>query len=291
MQTIKQYKAWILREEIEDRLFYIALTFAPFYFGLNIFNDLIQDLPLLHLALDILFLVISIAFYFLRRVLNKGSVLIFIFCILILSGFIYFWYSSSGIHGSGSYIFPVLAALVLLINRGFYLHFFSAVLLILTFILVAIPATGIQNTYSELVFELILNLTILAILLVLFKLALDKEQADLESQNLQLDDLNKDLAKKSAELTEYNAEIELIHENLEQLVNQKTKVLNEENKRDSEYSFINAHLVRAPIANILAIIEQSDSQNPKLIELKSNVQELDTIVRKIGKVLAGDLES
>ena len=60
--------------------------------------------------------------------------------------------------------------------------------------------------------------------------------------------------------------------------------MDEENERLLEYSFINAHLVRAPIANILGLT-QLKAGDPKLQQLKRSIEEMDMIVRKIAEVL------
>ena len=80
----------------------------------------------------------------------------------------------------------------------------------------------------------------------------------------------------------------MIQENLERLVVHRAAKLKEENERDLEYSFISAHLVRAPIVNMLAVIQLLGNDNPQLNDRRVNVLRLDSTVREIGKVLAED---
>jgi signal transduction histidine kinase len=282
---VEKLKKWMRKADFEDRIFLIALAVATPYFGINIVFDLWYRSQIEYLLLDISLLVVCSIFFYLQRYPRLRPKLMNIFSSLIIIALVYYWMTSAGIRGGAAYIFPVLSVLIISISRGVYQYFYLALLIALVFILTSelLPISG-EILYLNLLFEFFLNLIILGLLLIIFKLALDRERSDLETQNQQIDKLNLEMSTKSAELEDYNKEIKLIQQNLEILVNKRTEQLHEENKKDLEYSFINAHLVRAPITNILAITQHL--KDPKLKELEKRALALDDTVRKIGRILS-----
>ncbi|WP_370089188.1 hypothetical protein [Ekhidna sp.] len=286
---IKKLKKWILDADFEDRIFLIALAIATPYFVINIVFDLSYTSQKEYLLLDIFLLVTSVTLLYLRQFPRLRPILMNAFSVLTIAAFVYFWMTSAGVRGGAAYIFPVLSVVVISISRGIYRFIFPVILVALIFVLTSdiIPISG-EILYQNLLFEFFLNLIIIAILLIVFKLAIDRERNDLEMQNHQNNELNKELMIKSAELEDYNKEIKLIQQNLEVLVDRRTEQLNNENQKDLEYSFINAHLVRAPIANILAITQHLKDENPALEGLEKNANALDSTVRKIGKILSSE---
>ncbi|WP_425390309.1 hypothetical protein [Ekhidna sp.] len=289
MGFVEKFKIWALSEDVEDRLFITALLFGIPYFGSSIIFDLIYQFETNYILLDSVLLGICLTFYFLCRFKSIRPIIINIFCALLIGGFIYFWSTAEGIKGGAAYSFPVLSALIILLTKGAARYIYSIALVLLLFIITSdiFPVTGVAR-FESLFFEYHLNLFILTFLLLFFKVALDNEKHDLEVQNQQNNELNKALSIKTAELQDYNKEIELIHQNLEKLVNQRTEKLRIENERDLEYSFINAHLVRAPIANMMAIVELIEDKDQQIIDLSQKITELDSTVRKIGEVLSKD---
>jgi signal transduction histidine kinase len=95
------------------------------------------------------------------------------------------------------------------------------------------------------------------------------------------------------DLAEKNEEIASINTNLESIVAERTRSLEDQNKRLSEYAFINAHQLRAPLASILGLINLFKTDTPmqeqhELLELlKKSSVELDQIVRSISRMLEG----
>jgi ligand-binding sensor domain-containing protein len=99
------------------------------------------------------------------------------------------------------------------------------------------------------------------------------------------------LAEKIEELAEKNNEIEHINANLEEIVDQRTKVLEDQNKRISEYAFINAHNLRGPLASILGLInlinQEKEHENRMALNkhLSKSAEALDQVVRSINRML------
>jgi light-regulated signal transduction histidine kinase (bacteriophytochrome) len=99
------------------------------------------------------------------------------------------------------------------------------------------------------------------------------------------------LADKIRELAEKNDEIENINSNLEKIVEMRTKTLEDQNKRISEYSFINAHNLRGPLASILGLInlitKETDAESRQKLNhhLLKSAEALDDVVRSINRML------
>ena len=282
--TISSLRRWFALRTLEDKLFLIALLFAIPYFGLSMLFDFINSGPIRYTILDGSLLLICITLMFLFKVVKWRKYIIAGFSLLLAGGFLLSWTFSGGIEGGGAYIFFVLSVLLILINQGIFNRLITIALVGLVVLITSnvLEITGALS-YHDLVFDFLLNLFILTILLLVFKKSLDNENRELEDQNRQIEALNEELQWKSQKLASYNQEVNVMKKNLEGIVEQRTEKLSLENQRDVEFAFINAHLVRAPIANIIGILNMSASE--ETATLRANVSELDTIVRKIGDVL------
>lgn len=83
------------------------------------------------------------------------------------------------------------------------------------------------------------------------------------------------LAEKNLEIENVNRKMAEVNASLEELVNLRTQVLQEQNKKLSEYAFFNAHKLRAPLARIMGLVN--------LLKSNSNVKELPTILTHLSK--------
>jgi signal transduction histidine kinase len=121
---------------------------------------------------------------------------------------------------------------------------------------------------------------------------------EISSQRDELVVLNEELRSSQEEvmaqrdsLEEKNVEIERMNTNLEKIVADRTQVLEKQNKKLSEYAFINAHKLRAPLASILGIINlltldtDKEEQRKLLDHLDKASLELDKVVRDINQML------
>lgn len=91
-------------------------------------------------------------------------------------------------------------------------------------------------------------------------------------------------------LIKLNEELQELNKNLEARIDQRTKQLTIQNKRLTEYTFVNAHKLRAPVSSILGLISLIDQNKPEeyatiLAHLKTCGNQLDMITRQISKNL------
>ncbi len=91
-------------------------------------------------------------------------------------------------------------------------------------------------------------------------------------------------------LIKFNEELKELNKNLERRIAERTSQLSIQNQRLTEYTFINAHKLRAPVASILGLINllQQVSPNEKesiMIHLKTCGEQLDAIIREVSRNL------
>lgn len=91
-------------------------------------------------------------------------------------------------------------------------------------------------------------------------------------------------------LLKLNEELQELNRNLEERIHERTSQLVLQNQRITEYTFINAHKLRAPVASVLGLINlfhqvSSEEQDEILKYLKTCGEELDGIIREIGRNL------
>lgn len=96
---------------------------------------------------------------------------------------------------------------------------------------------------------------------------------------------------KNEQVTNLMRKVQEMNENLESTVISRTKDIEEQNEKLKEYAFMNSHLVRAPLANILGAIEQLEESgdNSEIKEMKNiikkSAENLDVVIKDVGKSL------
>jgi tetratricopeptide (TPR) repeat protein len=91
-------------------------------------------------------------------------------------------------------------------------------------------------------------------------------------------------------LIKLNEELQELNRGLEDRINERTSQLTIQNQRLTEYTFINAHKLRAPVASILGLINLMPQVKPEekdaiLLHLKTCGEQLDTIIHEVSRNL------
>lgn len=104
---------------------------------------------------------------------------------------------------------------------------------------------------------------------------------------------NAEIQEQALELQKSNIEIKQMNESLENKVKDRTVKIMAQNEKLREYAFSNAHLVRAPLARIMGLVDllidpaTSEEQRTEFRKnLRSSALELDQIIRKVSDVLS-----
>ena len=272
-------------KELEERFFLIVLLCSIPYHLINIVIILLygrNDEPLVIYAV-LLTITLGILVVVIKR--KSSTLTINIFSFLLIAAYLYYLPSSAGPTGGIGYVLVNLIIVSILLTKGLMRYFVTIVLSGIALVLFneLISFSGVIN-YGQLLIDFIINLIFVTVFMLFFKLNFDAERSQLEEKNEQLEKLNNELSAQTDELQKTNDEIQAIRDNLQEKVIERTEKLEKENKRLLEYSFINAHLVRAPIANIIGVTELNEN-DPKLEEVRKGILEMDEVVRKIAEVL------
>ncbi|PIB35448.1 hypothetical protein BFP72_08595 [Reichenbachiella sp. 5M10] len=113
----------------------------------------------------------------------------------------------------------------------------------------------------------------------------------LQLQNNELLEQGEEIAHMNQELHALNQKLIENNGSLESTVAERTKELQNQNKQLKEYAFVNSHMLRAPISNILGLVnllenKQSNTDNKDItIALSQSAKNLDKIARKISSTL------
>ena len=93
--------------------------------------------------------------------------------------------------------------------------------------------------------------------------------------------------QKQDEIKRLNAELRELNENLEKKVEDKVADIKSQNERLEKYAFMNAHVVRAPLANIVGAMElyhemaDPDTKKELLEMVKESAEKLDQAIQEV----------
>ncbi len=99
------------------------------------------------------------------------------------------------------------------------------------------------------------------------------------------------LAEKNREIEMMSKKITEVNEHLEQMVIQRTEVLEDQNTRLTGYAFLNAHKLRAPLARIMGLVnllqmKPAATEKPMIMNhLSVSSEELNEVVSSISKTI------
>lgn len=165
------------------------------------------------------------------------------------------------------------------------------------FIVSALDGFYINFGYGNLVMVLSLSygtvhFLILAFVSFNYANKYNKGQKVLRQQNIEIEEQKQEILLQAQKLEALNKSLKVFNEKLEVKVGQRTLELHDKNKKLTQYAFINAHKLRAPVATIMGLVqffdyeEHSRDQEKQIKQkLKVTVQELERTIVEIRKKL------
>ncbi|MEQ8925865.1 MAG: tetratricopeptide repeat protein [Fulvivirga sp.] len=114
-----------------------------------------------------------------------------------------------------------------------------------------------------------------------------KANKSLSQKNEQIERQNLEIQTQAIKLRDLNDNLENLNQNLEAKIRSRTEELQKSNKELADYAFIHAHELRAPVANILGLVQllRHAQMNPKdhdMVEhLYSATEQLDKVIQGI----------
>ncbi len=143
--------------------------------------------------------------------------------------------------------------------------------------------------------QFLVNGGLLLSAIAVFMIVLIKTRYDLTVREIKarlaLQISNEEIQAQNEEITSQAEEIRVINENLEQLVQDRTKELEKKNQALEEYAFINAHKLRSPVASILGLINLlnktslTEEARGIMSHLEDSTGKLDSVVSSITKAI------
>lgn len=103
--------------------------------------------------------------------------------------------------------------------------------------------------------------------------------------------INAVLQMKNQEIESNAKELEVLNNNLERMVEERTSVIHKKNDQFKEYSFLNAHFVRGPLANIIGLTnllgktKLPPEQQDLLGHIQDSSEKLDKVLGEIKEKL------
>lgn len=114
----------------------------------------------------------------------------------------------------------------------------------------------------------------------------------LERLNDEIVNQKEQIASQASELEKVNSEMQHMNDSLEVLVRERTKKIEDQNKKLRDYAFSNSHEVRAPLSNLLGLINVtkleglSPEEQEEIIEkIYISALDLDSVITKVNKIL------
>jgi signal transduction histidine kinase len=156
------------------------------------------------------------------------------------------------------------------------------------------------SVLSSVKFEMVASAVVSSLYLMRFEVTQSLETANknledtVRKRTQQLSEANEELKTLNQELLASNEEVAALNENLKTMVEERTKKINHQLTKLMEYSHMNSHEVRAPLARMLGLlsllkIENNEEQRKELNDrLYAASQELDDVIKKMNRLLETD---
>jgi signal transduction histidine kinase len=160
---------------------------------------------------------------------------------------------------------------------------------------------GVMDNFMYLImatrFEIVTSTLVLSLYSIQFEARneLEKHKNNLEvlveARTTELGDANDELRRINEILKSNNEEIKMLNENLDDLVKERSKKIEQQLRQLKNYANMNSHQVRAPLARILGLLsllkmDQDEAYKQlHLSKLCESSEELDEVIRKMNRLL------
>lgn len=284
-------------QRFETRVFHYGLIMGCIFRAIRSVHELMIDSPPAVLLLGGFNLLLFGIVFSLHRKHFHIAYAIFFFQILITS--IFTWNNAGGWNGSVPYILFLVVIGVVITSHGFLQ---VVTLLAYGFVIFLFAFTTSLNTFSmpnpnysllSREFDFLANTAILILLTFYLKENFLSYRESVELNNERLKKSTEKLMEQTDQLYQQQVELNILRNNLEQIISGKISESQNQAEILKEYSFVNSHHVRAPLARVLGLIDLIEVENKRnksssnvLHNIKTDAEELDVILRKINKVIS-----
>ncbi|TNE69953.1 hypothetical protein EP331_13550 [bacterium] len=280
------FKAFLIdkNEPLQSRLFKSSLIACSIAATLLFIHDLTSDFFFVDAIAELTGVCISLSIFFLakKETRVKSLTVVFVFAVLVLLDIS--WLGNKGLGIGHSLYFLALLVISIIIVDGKSTTIF---LIIFSINMIGILVTEYVNPefYYIGVHNRMEPVTTKSVFLVISYTIIAWAVLFLKQQYNEAFELNR---KKNEEIDSQKKQIELQNQTLELKVEQRTSHIEKQNEQLLEYAFLNSHKVRAPLSNILAILEiiqHSQLNSEELVNLHKMLvvesERLDSEIRTV----------
>jgi len=282
-----------MKDTFEKSIFMFALILGIGYQLYQVMNGLLAGATTT--LLNILITLSLVGVLLLSQKMKSINALAFFLHMAVLLVFVYFWSEFGGLSGTVPLLLFAYTSCIILTLKGWLQITALSIYLIVFICLTEFPSlTGITVADPGKLSTLQLSIDFFSVCIIIasFLLYLKNKFLNylkrIEHRNKQLQKLSIDVTRQTDKLLYNQEEIKSINENLEMIIEQRVKKIEARNAELEEYAFINAHLVRGPLCQImgLANLMNQESPDPHLDIIYKKAQRVDAITRRINEIIS-----
>jgi signal transduction histidine kinase len=279
-----------MRTPIEKAIFQFTLILAIIYQVYQLINGFIVSSEVVLFNTWILVLLLTV--FLLGRRMENIHYLAFSLHLIVLPILVYFWISFGGFAGTVPMVLFVYIGWIILTLRGI-LQIATLTLYFLVFLaftqfpdLTGIPLADPKSVVEV---QLAIDFFVVAIIITTFLIYIKNKfmgyRKRIEHRHKQLDKLSAILLQQRDLLELTQDEVQSINENLETIIENRIRKIEEKNAQLEEYAFINAHILRGPLCRVMGLTSlMMESQNDDLASVYEKARHVDSIIRQINDI-------
>jgi signal transduction histidine kinase len=243
-------------------------------------------------------IIVSLFFLFLLIQLNKTKAfptIALTLHLMLLGAFYFFWLRYGGFAGTVPLFLCNYFGFIIATSSGLYRAIAIGTYAVFTGALLYFPSIlAAENSFNRNAIPLhqkSIDFLIVAAMTMAFILFLKNKYISYRKQirirNIQLMRIANTLQQQNEELKSQQEEIQAINDNLEDIITERTKSIEQKSNLLSEFAFINAHLLRGPLCRIIGLINLIEMEKEAdLTELKKQISDVDKIVKSINQIVS-----
>jgi signal transduction histidine kinase len=282
-------------QRFELRVFHHGLIVAVVFRLIRSIHEYIIDSPLHVLLLGVFNLFLFFVIFILYKKHFRLAFVIFFSQILLTS--ILTWNNAGGWNGSVPYLLLVAMVAIAITSHGILqlitLLAYGATLLFLRSTTILDSFSTVNDNYSLLSREVdfLTHTAVLFSITFYLKEHFLSYRRSVDVANQKLEASSEKLIEQTQLLQQQQADLTRLRNDLEKVVTSKISEARNKSEILEEYSFINSHHVRAPLARVLGlirVIELETSVNPaadSLDKIRNDAEEIDMILSKINSIV------
>jgi signal transduction histidine kinase len=289
----------MIKENLEKDILLYGLLIG---IGYQLYQTLLSVVPQLYVDLALVNMLITLILFFLYLLVQqKGarSVLLIALHLCALTALTFFWKNYGGMSGTAPSFFCVYTSFIVVCSHGWAQRVVILTLSATLAFYFLFPAwLGMTSPFEPSRINALqrnVDYVVVGGLIISFTLYMKRKfvfyRDRVSNRYRQLDQIAQTLQFQNQELATRQEETRAINDNLESLVADRMREVENKNQALAEYAFINAHMLRGPLCRILGLIhlmeKEEDRYSPRqLAQLRATAQEIDQRVKEINSVIS-----